>query len=172
MSYVENDKYEKIKRIIYEYLCEYNLPKIACLSTPAPTKYDKDYLYEYFSYICYCSSSLMQYTNFLLKRYLLRVGRTPFNVVISTPLACLQARRYGYVHIATNEQRFARDFLTSASDLKSSLSKEFSILIRIDGVECESSKYLPQNCLIVENLDNQDSVYKIDLPPVVIPVLK
>lgn len=158
---MEKDKYDKIKHIIYGYLCDYNLPKIACLSTSAPNKYDKDCLYQYFSYICYCSSSLKQYTNFLLKRYLLRLGKTPFDVVISTPLTCLETRRYGYVHIAINEQSFARDFLTSASNSKSTISKEFSILIRVDGVECESGKYLPQNCVIVEQLDNRDCVYKI-----------
>ena len=43
MNYSESDKYQQIRQLIYGYLCDYSLPKIACLSSCAPNKNDKEY---------------------------------------------------------------------------------------------------------------------------------
>jgi hypothetical protein len=161
MNYAEGEQYEKMRRLIYQYLCDYNLPKIACLSTCAPSKNDKDYLVEYFNYICYCASSMMQLTQFLLKRYLLRLGKTPFDVVIDTPLSCLQSRRYGYVCIEANDETSASELLFNVSNNKSVFSMEYPILMRIKGIEFQEQVQFPNNCLCIEKLDKTDVVFKI-----------
>ena len=161
MSYSESEKYTRIRQLIYRYLCDYNLPKIACLSTCAPNKNDKDYLVEYFNYICFCTSSIVQLTQFLLKRYLLRFGKTPFDVVIDTPFSCLQSRRYGYVCIEANDEEFAAELLLNVSHNKGKFSKEYPILIRIKGIKFQEHPELPHNCLYIDKLDETDIVFKI-----------
>lgn len=161
MNYTESEKYKKMGQLIYQYLCDYNLPKIACLSTCAPNKNDKDYLVEYFNYICFCASSIVQLTQFLLKRYLLRFGKTPFDVIIDTPFSCLKSRRYGYVCIEANDKTLVSELLMNVSNNKSAFSKDYPILMRIKGVEYQQHVHFPPNCLYIEKLDETDNVFKI-----------
>ena len=103
----------------------------------------------------------MQLTQFLLKRYLLRYGKTPFDVVIDTPLSCLKARRFGYVCIEANDEESASKLLLNVSNSKNVFSKEYPILMRIKGVEFQDQIQFPHNCLYVEKFDETDIIFKI-----------
>lgn len=158
---MESENCRRMGQLIYQYLCDHNLPRIACLTTCAPTRHDKDYLVEYFNYICFCASSRVQLARFLLRRYLLRLGRTPFDVVIDTPLSCLLSRRFGYVCVETDDPAFVSELLLGISDHRRAVAREYPILLRVKGRGFADSLRLPSACLLLEEFDETDTVFEV-----------
>jgi hypothetical protein len=161
MHYTEDGKYEEIRSLIYDYLKEYSLPKIACLTNYAPDQYTKDYLVEYFNYICYCASSKSQRKAILHDRYLLAIGKTPFDICINTPFSCLQDRPYGYVSLKMDNKAAALELIKNTSNNKDDINIDYPILLRMKGLYVGFEEGLPENCILEKRLGETDVVFRI-----------
>ncbi len=157
----ETEKAERAAHAIYDYLRRYGLPKVACLTTCVPNKSDKEHLFQYFNYLCFCASSMKQVTHFLLMRYLARFGKTPFDVVISTPVACLNSRRYGYVCLEEKDSGRSAALVAAIGSAKDVMSREYSILLRIKGSERSDYSDVCSNCVCLDQLDRLDRIFEI-----------
>lgn len=161
MSYSEGEKYNEIGRIIHQYLVENNLPKIAFLTNCLPSWNDKNYLLQYFNYICFCASSIFQASQFLLSRYFLRYRKTPFDVVIKTPYSCMLSRRYGYSCLELSNGKAVNDLIYAISENKSIISGNFPIIMRIKCLHEKFDINLPSNCILEKRFDEADIMLQV-----------
>ena len=162
MNCREDKKYKEIGQIINSYLRKNHLPKIAYLTNCLPNRYDKDYLFEDFNYICFCASSVTQMSQFLFKRYLLKYGKMPFDVVISSPKSCLLSRQYGYVFLHIENIRSGQELVDFVSQNKNQISCTYPILLRINWVSGMDGIRYPQNCIVEKKWEEADIVLQID----------
>jgi hypothetical protein len=161
MNYAENNISKEIGNIITGYLKEYNLPKIAYLTNCFPTRQDRECLFEDFNYICFCASSVIQMSHFLLMRYFVKYGKTPFDVVIDSPRSCLCLRQFGYVYFKVSDIGEAQELALYVSNNKKEISSNYPILFRLAWDKGVSEiKYL-SNCNLEKQFGEADILLRI-----------
>ena len=153
----------EISNLLDQYLKEFSLSKIAYFTNRIPTRSESEALAGYFSYICFCASSLSEQSSFLLSKYRARFKKIPFDVFVSRFEECVSARQYNFVCLKCQDMQDAKEKVSFLTQNKNMVNRNYPILVRLKIESNDFCDFIERDGLKVEcKLSYSDIVIRID----------
>lgn len=153
----------EISNLLNQYLIDCRLSKIACFTNYMPTKSESENLTAYFSYICFCASSLSEQSSFLLNKYWAKFRKVPFDVFVSPVEECVTARQYNFVSLKCDDLEDVKRAVSFVKENKRLINRNYPILLRLIIESDDFCDFRDNNGLNVEfKLSSSDAIIRID----------
>ena len=152
-----------ISKLLDQYLIDCSLSKIAFFANYKPTKSESKSLAAYFSYICFCASSLSEKSSFLFNKYWAKFKKVPFDVFISPIDKCVTARQYNFISLRCTDLQDTIRVVSFVKMNKLLINERYPILLRLIVETRDVCSFIEKNDMNVEcKLSPSDVIMRID----------
>ena len=153
----------EISNLLNQYLIDCSLSKIAYFTNCMPTKSESESLATYFSYICFCTSSLSEQSSLLFKKYWAKFKKVSFDVFVSPVEECVTARQYNFVSLKCKDLEDAKKAVSFVKENKRLINRNYPILLRLIIESDDFCDFIDKNGLDIEcKLSSSDVIIRID----------